>query len=406
MSQHSILIITNRVPYPMNDGGNLAVQAMINGYHDAGMQVYLLAMNTSRHKIPTEQLPTLFSHINGFEVADINNDVRNRDVVLNYLFSRKPNHVVRFKNAGFARKLEDVLKKFKPDIVQVESIFLTSYLPVIKKFAPGVATVLRLHNIEYQIWQRFGLETSSPLKRHYLKSLARRLRRYEEQAWASYNLLLPITEVDAALVRGSGINTAMVVAPFGINNADINMTEEQATWSAYHLGAMDWMPNKESLNWFLEEVWPDMRKKLPEFEFYFAGRQMPEIYKKLNLPGAHCMGEVPDAAHFVANKKILIVPLRSGGGIRVKILEAMAMNKVVISTDVGIQGIDAEANRHYLAANTKEEFIKAVQWCLENKVMATRIGEQAAQLVKEKYERRTITKRIITKLDLMLHSKR
>ncbi len=401
MSQHSILIITNRVPYPMNDGGNLAVQAMINGYRDAGMDVYLLSMNTSRHNIPPQQLATLFRDIKGFEVSDINTDVRNADIIFNFLFSSKPNHAVRFKNAAFARKLEEVLKKLKPDIIQVESIFLTSYLPIIKKIVPNAATILRLHNIEYQIWQRFALETKSPLKRYYLKSLAHRLRKYEEAAWASYDLLLPITEVDAALVRGSGIHTQMVVAPFGIDNANLHPDNEKTVWNGYHLGAMDWMPNKESLNWFLQDVWPEMHRQLPTFEFYFAGRQMPESYKALNLPGAHCMGEVPDAAKFVEDKKILIVPLRSGGGIRVKILEAMALKKIVISSDVGIQGIDATPGKHYLAASTKEELINAVKWCLENKERAMEIGEQAAQLVKDKYERRNITKRIINKLNLM-----
>lgn len=406
MSQHRILILTNRVPHPLNDGGNLAVQAMINGYRDAGMDVYLLSMNTSRHNIAAGQLKTLFRDIEGFEVSDINNDVKGKDIILNFFFSKKPNHVVRFRNAAFAKKLEEVITKVNPDIVQVESIFLTTYLPVIKRLVPDASTILRLHNIEYQIWQRYGLETPSVLKRYYLKNLSRRMQKFEEDAWASYDLLLPITEVDAALVRGSGIHTPIVVAPFGINSADLQQTEDHTTWSGYHLGAMDWMPNKESLNWFLNDVWPAVHSQIPSFQFYFAGRQMPESYKTMNLPGAHCMGEVPDASEFVGDKKILIVPLRSGGGIRVKILEAMALKKIVISTDVGIQGIDAEPGKHYIAANTKEEFIKAIRWCLENKEQALYIGEQAAQLVKEKYDLRSITRRIINKLDMMRQATR
>ena len=402
---NSILLLTNRVPFPLNDGGNLAVKAMIDGYNDTGWNVHLLSMNTSRHYLPETELKGLYNNIAGFEVVDINNDIKFFDTLFNYLFSTQPSHAIRFQHQAFEKQLLAALKTIKPDVIQIESIFLTTYLTKIREVLPDTIVILRLHNIEYQVWQRFALETESFFKRIYLKNLAGRIKKFEEDAWLRYTLLLPITETDAALVRGSGIFKKMLVAPFGLNARDINDKCVETSWIGYHIGAMDWLPNKESLNWFLNDIWPDLHNEVPEFRFYFAGRQMPESYKKMKLEGAYCLGEVPDAASFIADKKILIVPLRSGGGIRVKILEAMAGRKVVISTDVGIQGIDATPGRHYLAANTKEEFITAVKWCMENKTEAAHIGDNAAQLIKEKYDQDAIMKKLNVKLGLLLDNK-
>jgi glycosyltransferase involved in cell wall biosynthesis len=134
------------------------------------------------------------------------------------------------------------------------------------------------------------------------------------------------------------------------------------------------------------KAWPMIRKSSPKFKFYFAGRGMSSEFKEMKLTNVECMGEVPDAEAFIADKKILIVPLWSGGGIRVKILEAMAAGKIVITTAKGIKGIEAKADEHFLRANSPEDFAKAVKWCMENKTAAEKIGVNARALVVEKYE--------------------
>ncbi len=152
INPRKILILTNRVPYPLKDGGNLAMNAMIEGYHRAGWQVYLLAMNTSRHPVKHEQLQKLFTHLHAFEWVDIDNHLKWTEVLKNYLFSHEPEHVIRFYKEAFKNKLTEVLEAFKPDVVQVESVYLSTYLPVVKECSDAVM-VLRVHNLEYQVWQ-------------------------------------------------------------------------------------------------------------------------------------------------------------------------------------------------------------------------------------------------------------
>ncbi|HXS37012.1 MAG TPA: glycosyltransferase family 4 protein [Flavipsychrobacter sp.] len=400
MAPRRILILTNRIPYPLNDGGNLAMHAMIEGYHKAGWQVYLLAMHTHRHAVSEADLKRLYPYIHAFDTVDVDNRVKPLGTIKNFLFSKEANHADRFFHLSFLKKIKDILQKFDPDAIQFESVFLATYLPYIKKQSKALA-ILRVHNIEYEVWERLANKTSHPLKRIYLKDLAKRIRNFEEKAWKQFDLLLPITGIDAHVIRQTGISKNIQVAPFALDIHKPHVAQQEE-WNGYHIGAMDWIPNAESISWLLTEVWPRLHKVLPEFKFFFAGRNMPASFKK-NLPeGVTCVGEVADADKFIADKKILIVPLRSGSGIRVKILEAMAVGKIVISTDIGIQGINAQPNVHYLPANTSDEFVNTIKWCLQNKSAAMQIAANAMEFVKTEYDPNFIMESVLKKVNNLL----
>ncbi len=228
------------------------------------------------------------------------------------------------------------------------------------------------------------------------------MQRFEVMAWQQYDMLLPITGTDADVISAAGVKTISVVAPYGFE-AKNSLPGLQGKWEAYHIGAMDWVPNAEAINWFLHDIWPAIHAAVPDFRFSFAGRYMPDSFKNMQIEGVTCAGEVPDADAFIADKKILIVPLKAGGGIRIKILEAMAAAKIVISTDTGMQGIEAEAGTHYLAANKAEDFVKAIKWCLDNKAKAEQISINAFSLIRSKYEQGAIMQKVIEGIERLEH---
>ncbi len=400
MAERKILIVTNRVPYPLKDGGNIARNAMIEGYHSAGWQVFLLSMNTSRHYIPHDHLDKLFTQLYRFQWVDVDNRLRWPQILSNFVFSRQPEHAVRFYSNEFRRTLVDALTTFKPDVVQVESVYLSTYLPEIRKHSAAV-TVLRLHNIEYQIWQGL-IKKQGILKKMYFSSLTERIRNFERAAWRQYDLLLPITEKDANLVNRLEPVRHMVVAPFSVDFTKIKKPAQKERWVGYHIGAMDWIANRDGIRWFLNNAWPGIHKAVPSFEFYFAGRKMPREFTDMSIDGVHCLDEVPNAEEFISDKKILIVPLWSGGGIRVKILEAMAAGKIVITTRVGIKGIEAQTGEHYLLARNAEDFATCVKWCFDNKVAAEQMAQKASMLIQEKYEQRTVMNKVLQEIDTIL----
>lgn len=395
--QGRVLFLTNRVPYPLNDGGNLAMKAMIDGYHNAGWEVYLLSMNTSRHYVNEEEVSDLYNYLYAFETVNVDNKVTVQNVTSNYLFSNEPSHAVRFRSQAYAVKLEAVIKEFEPEVIQVESVYLSIYTSILKK--SDARLILRLHNIESQIWYRLADETKNFVKKSYLRNLAGRIETFEKKSFVNYDLLLPITDVDAAVVNRINPSLKTITIPFGIDTKKIQPTIYQPEWKAYHIGAMDWLPNEEAISWFLDNIWPDIYNVYPDLKFYYAGRNMPDYFSRKNIEGAVCEGEVASAERFIEDKRMLIVPLRSGGGIRVKILEAMAAGKIVISTAVGMQGISATPGIHYLLANTQDDFKKAIGWCMENKADAENVGLNATLLIREKYDVSELMKLLFNQID-------
>ena len=401
MTERKILILTNRVPYPLNDGGNLAMHAMIEGYNMMGWKVYLLSMNTSRHPVAEDIISGLYQHIHAFEWVNINNDINKRNVIKNYLFSKEAEHVERFYQQPFEDKIVEVIAQFQPDVIQIESVYLTTYLPAIKHHSHAVK-VLRMHNIEYHIWHGLGMKSTNKIKKRYFFNLTERLKIFEREAWHKYDLVLPITEKDSYHVKRLEKTVEMIVAPFSIDMAKTQIIFANQKWVGYHLGAMDWIPNRDGMRWFLKTVWPKIHNTIPKFEFYFAGRKMPEEFLDMSLPGVHCQGEVENAAEFISDKKILIVPVSTAGGIRVKILEAMAAGKIIITSPEGIKGIDAKVGDHYLLARNPEDYVRCIKWVIMNKEKAEQMGEEAKKLVFEKYEYKSVINKVIAELELLM----
>jgi glycosyltransferase involved in cell wall biosynthesis len=393
-AQNVILIVCNRVPYPLKDGGALAMYAMIKGWHQQGKKVYLLAMNTSRHRIGEEEIPSLFREIAGFEMVDINTDIHFMPVLGNLVFSTKPQHADRFYSTRFSNRLVAAIKKIKPDIIQLESIYLHEYAPVIREHSRALL-VQRLHNVEEEVWKRLAAETTSTVKKLYLQNLAKRIARYERTVWAESDALLAISNTDANYILRSGCATPVLSIPYGIDIASENLhTGSTQQWTAYHIGAMDWRPNVEAMEWMQESIAPEIIRQSPGFTFHFAGRNMPEQFKACTGKEFFCAGEVDNAEDFIADKKILLVPVRSGSGIRVKTLEAMAAGKLVISTGVGIQGIDALDKIHFLKADTPQEFATALHWCTQHPEHAERIISNAFDLLQENHNQRKLMQRL------------
>lgn len=393
ISKNSILIVCNRVPYPLKDGGAMAMYAMIKSWHDTGRQVHLLAMNSSRHKVEAKNLPELFHQIASFEMVDTNTDIRLLPTLFNFAFSRKPQHCQRFYQQHFEKKLIQKIKQVQPDIVQLESIYLQTYSAAIRKHSKALL-IQRLHNIEAEIWQRLASDTKSFFKKYYLKNLAQRINSYEHFVWNDCDALIPISKADAQQIKSSGCTTALCTIPFGIDIKSYK-TSPSLSDMAYHIGAMDWQPNIDAMKWMRDEIVPEILKKTPSFQFQFAGRKMPDEMKHEMDASFRCMGEVSDAQNFIADKGILIVPLRSGSGIRIKTLEAMAMGKLVISTTIGIQGIEAENKVHFLLANDTAEFAEAISWCYQNKDAAASISSNAQALIRSEYNQTLLMQRLV-----------
>lgn len=385
----SVLIITPRIPYPLKDGGALAMYQCIEMYQQLGYDVHLLSINTHKHWLSESDFPRLFSQLSSFETVTVNTDVRVRSAFIN-LFSKKSYNVERFVNKEFETAIREKLTKEDFDFIQFESIFTAPYLQVTRELSKA-KMVCRVHNIEHLIWKQITQHEKGLFKKQYLKLLSDRLERYELGILNQFDLLLNISKLEGQEMLNLGIQTKQHHLAYGIEKPRFQ-TKQMAYEenSVYHLGSMDWVPNQEGVSWFVNRVWRKVVQKQPNLKLYLAGRNMPNAFNRYQSKNIEVVGEVEDMKTFSSEKNIMIIPLLSGAGLRIKVLEAMMLGKTIISTKRGIHGFDVKEDKHLLLAQTADEFADKIDWCMNNKEAAVAMGRAGQEYVLANYDKRKI----------------
>ena len=388
-----ILQFCYKPPFPALDGGSMGMHYITEGLINAGHQVKVLSFHSKKHPCRVDKLPAEYVEKTQFETVFVDLDVKILGALVCWLCGESY-HVKRFINEDMKKKLAQILKEQDFDIIQVESVFLTPYLPIMRKLSKA-KIVLRAPNIEHKIWERIYKATKTPFKRGYIKHLAMTLKYYELNHINDYDAVSPVTEVDAEFFRAAGLRKLCKGIPFGMNPSEIvsDVLEEPNT--IFHIGSMNWHPNEQGIKWFLEECWDKVRKSTPKVEAYFAGRYMPNWLKNTDVDGVHIVGEVADSIRFMTSKQIMVVPLLSGSGIRIKIIEAMSIGKTVIATTIAAEGIMYENGKNILIANTAEEFAEAIKYCVENPDKCKEIGQEAYKLIAERYSNDEVVRQLL-----------
>ena len=388
-----ILLLCNKPPYPASEGGPMAMNSIITGLLEAGHQVKVLAINSEKYNVKESDIPEEYKQKTGIELIDVDLTVKPLNAFLN-LFTRKSYHAERFISEDFKKRLAEVLDKEQFDVVQLEVLFMAPYVETIRRHSKAMI-VLRAHNVEHKIWERIAKDTKSPLKRWYINHLAKTLKEFELNALETVDGVAAITRKDAAFFR-KYCSKPVIDIPFGVYPEQFDPKYEiEGKPKFYHIGSMNWMPNEEGIRWFVDEVLPKTVEKVPDFVYHLAGRSMPEWLTSMKNPHVDVVGEVPDAKEFVTNHDVAIVPLLSGSGIRIKIIESMALGKTVITTRVGAEGILYDEEVNIIIAENKAKMVEAIRSLNENPETAVRIGQAARKLVEETYDNRKIIARLL-----------
>ncbi len=381
-----ILQLCKKFPYPLKDGESIAVTSLSKALCDLGCEMTLLAMNTQKHYFDLNQLPNDFKHYDQIFDVEIDNRIKITDAVKN-LFSQESYHISRFVSAAFSCKLEELLQQQEFDVIQLETLYLAPYIPLIRQYSDAIIA-MRAHNVEHEIWERISNNTKFFPKKWYLRHLTAKLKRYEIQQLNQYDMMVAITERDLRQFRNLGYQGPSAVTPIGLNLEDYkaDFTSFNASPSIAFIGSLDWMPNLEGLCWFLDHVWGKLTRKFPKLELHVAGRNTPDWLKNTNRKNVVVHGEVPDALQFINQHSLMVVPLLSGSGMRAKILEGMALGKVVLTTNMGLEGIDAADRSEVIVADTPEAFIEGVEYCLNQNGTLQKMGRRAQDFILRNYE--------------------
>ena len=390
-----ILQLCKKFPYPIKDGEVIAITNLAKAFKAEGAEVHLLCINTPKHFFDKTKLPKSFDFYKTIQSVSVDTDLKPHRAFLN-LFSSKSYHIDRFVDANFSKKIKKTLAEIQPDVVQLETLFLAPYVELIRKHATA-KIVMRAHNVEHEIWSRITENTTSIFKRNYLAYLTRKLKRFEVQHLNKYDLLVPITKRDLKTFRQLGFEGNQEVIPIGIDHDRYQpaVFRMDQPLSISFIGSLDWVPNLEGMDWFIKNAWPKISAAFPELTLHLAGRNTPDHLYKLAPQKITVHGEVPDAQEFINQHPIMIVPLLSGSGMRVKILEGMALGRVVITTSIGLEGIEAVHEKEVLIADTAEEWFESLKFCQENRAQLSQIGLAARDLIRRSYDNLEIGQRLL-----------
>jgi len=315
-----------------------------------------------------------------------------------------PALVARFFTPRFASALRDLLQTRSYDLVQVESPFLLPYVPVIRE-SSGSAVVLRSLNVEFRIWEQLARHETNVLRRMALRAIASSLRRYEIAHLDTCDALVPITDEDARDFRALGCTRPMHVLAGGV---EVHESSTVATdHSAGFLGSLDYRPNQEAALWIAEELRPRLLALAPDVDLRIGGSNAPRwLRARLAAAGQSLAGDVADAAAFLRPMGAIIAPLLSGGGMRIKILEAMALGKPVVATTLAAAGIDVRHGENILLADDADSFAREVAQLLGEPSRARALGDAGRRLVESRYATDGLARELLAFYEELTKSRR
>lgn len=276
---------------------------------------------------------------------------------------------------------------------------MTPYVPTIRRYSKA-RIVLRSHNLEHVIQGRIATGERNFLKRPYRKFLAKQLHDYEMAVLDRVDGVAAISPSDAAHFADHGTRTPIATIPFGVEPGEYAPDERNHEGiTFFHLGSMDWLPNEEGIRWMLDEVWPKVIAKRPNARLDLAGNKMPEDLLKREQQGVHIRGRVKNALSYMRPRQVMVVPLFSAGGMRVKIIEGMALGKAVVSTPIGAEGIEHTEGLNILIARNAAEFAEHLIALDGSPDYLRMLGHEARKLVETTYSDDRIVKDLVAFYD-------
>lgn len=373
----NILQLCPKSPFPPTEGGPMAMKAIRDGLVLRGHRVFTLTMSTPSYPVKDEWR----RNIPGFQACDVDTRVKPFNAFTNLLMNRSY-HVARFKNRRFASVLQQVLSENTFDAVLCESIYMMPYFEQIVS-QKKIPVLLRAHNVEHLIWQRVAAGEKNFIKQWYLKILAAQLKKYEIRALSEAHAIAAISSVDALFFSKLCPEAHIHTIPFALDVSFSEIDRRAFTGRFGHIGSMDWAPNLEGINWFLTEVWPSIHHQFPNVSFHLAGRNMPASIQTNEQMQCFVHGEVADSKVFISSLDVLVVPLFSGSGVRIKIAEAMSLGVPVLTTAVGAEGLEVTGGNDVFIATDKLEMIEIVREITQNPLRLGSVTENALNTIKE-----------------------
>lgn len=399
-----ILFLTAQLPEPPHAGGTLRTNGLMRAAHAAGHDVHVLAFgDPDQLRLNRAVLDEFCSTVD--VVAPPHRTVvrRLRDLLL----TDKADMQRRFDAPEYTTRLTDLLRQAPFDLVQIESLEMGVYLPVIQREQPDTPIIYDSFNAEFDL-QRSIYEAERGNLRRFVGALYsliqwRRLTRFERAVCHAVTHVIAVSEADAEAFQKLAPGVAVTVVPNGIhtnNYATQDTSLDLGDYALVFTGSMGYRPNVDAALWFAEEILGRIRAQAPDAKFFVVGSNP---HTRLNVlrerDDVQITGWVPDVNPFLHAAAIYVVPMRMGSGTRLKVLQAMAAGKAVVSTTMGAQGLHITDNVEARIADTADAFASTVIDLLKHPERRMALGTNAATYVGAHYDWAVIASRLLQVYD-------
>jgi sugar transferase (PEP-CTERM/EpsH1 system associated) len=304
-----------------------------------------------------------------------------------FVADRTPYAVAKYRSIEYRRAVERLLAEHRFDAIVCDFLVPVVNLPD-KRPCPAI---LFTHNVEAEIWRRHAETARNPVAHFLLAQQWRRMLRFERAALSQFDLVLAVSDADGQTFERlypRALNAPVHVVQTGVDTSFFAPMEAKPKRA--HLaftGSMDWLPNVDGMQYFVREILPRIRQAEPDTTLSIIGRSPTPAVNRLSLEtGIEITGRVEDVRPHIAEGSVYVVPLRIGGGTRLKIFEAMAMGKAVVSTTIGAEGLPVTPGQHVVIADEPAEFARAVVDLIRDHDRRRRIEIEARRLVVERYD--------------------
>lgn len=396
-----ILFLSPTVPYPLTDGGRIRVYNLLKQIAQDN-EVTLLALETQ----PTDIDSITRIQQNGITVHLVEHLHTLPRVSLNTLLSalirRQPITVARYNVSTYRKKLQELLVSESFDIVHYEMFHTAQF-----HTESDLPSVLSQQNVDSSIWHRLTDETSNIFYKFAYWTQQIAFKRYERVLSSKFDAVTCTSEIDAAIFERHCPNDIVKVIPNGVDVTHFTPDfESEDTAHLIYIGSMDWYPNEDAVSFFADEVLPIIRESVQDVQFTIVGGNPSEHVQRLaDRNGIVVTGRVPEIKPYFSAATVFVVPLRIGSGTRLKILEALAMGKAVVSTTVGAEGLSLQNGEEIMIADEPNDFAAAVIQLLTDPTLRKKIGQNGRKRVEQDYDWQNIGKKLLSVYESIVNKK-
>ncbi len=382
-----ILQIATKVPYPMKDGSRVGIFNLTKQYLKHGAEIHFAAPVDDEEIDPRFTSMVCFTPLPRIKGYSILGGIEN-------LFSSRPYNMERYFVREGLDTLRSVYEKGSFDFIHVDHLHMAPYGIALKGMF-GAKVALREHNFESHIMGRVSQHATNPVMKWYARLQYSRMLRFESEVLGKVDLVLPISGVDEKKMKDLVPRMHSFVVPAGVDIEKFIPSSDPASDRVLFLSSFDWLPNTDGFRFYMRNVVPALRERAPHIRTLIAGKATDRLPRSEIAEGCDVIGYVDDFNKFASMASVAVIPLRIGSGIRIKLLELMALGMAVVSTSVGAEGIEVEDGKHLLIADSPEKIAEKIVLLSSSPDLRRRLGENARRLVSEKYTWDSVGQKLI-----------